>query len=91
MNPTFEGEILRVGGRLANSQLPHENKHPLLLHPDNVFSCLLVEHAHQVTAHGGIQLTLAIVRLQYWMVKGRTMVKAAVNRCFTCRLYSKKG
>ena len=59
LNPTFYGELLRVGGRLANSHLPNDNKHRLLLYDKDVFSRLLADQAHQVTAHGGIQLTLA--------------------------------
>ena len=46
LNPTFDGELLRVGGRLANSQLPNDNKHPLLLYDKDVFSRLLADQDH---------------------------------------------
>ena len=46
LNPTFDGELFRVGGRLANSQLPNDNKHPLLLYDKDVFSRLLADQAH---------------------------------------------
>ena len=58
LNPFYEGELLRVGGKLANSQLPNDNKHLLLLYDNDVLTRLLIDHAHQATAHGGTQLTL---------------------------------
>lgn len=34
--------------------------------------------------HGGEQTTLNAVRLKYWPVNGRSIVKSIINKCVTC-------
>ena len=63
LNPFIDGDLLRVGGRLVNAQLPHDSKHPLLLHRNDQFTRLLMNQTHADTFHGGILLTLGILRL----------------------------
>jgi hypothetical protein len=43
--------IIRVGGRLSNSQLSFNAKHPALLPRSHRFSQLVIEHAHRVHLH----------------------------------------
>ena len=68
--------LMRVGGRLHNSLLDEDAKHPLILPAKNRFVQLLVEHAHQITLHGETQLTLITVRKQCWVVR-------KISRLFT--------
>ena len=48
------------------------------------FTTLIILDAHQRTLHGGVQLTLATLRRQYWIVKGRAEVKKSIRACTTC-------
>ncbi|GBN98359.1 hypothetical protein AVEN_54011-1 [Araneus ventricosus] len=48
-----EQDILRVGGRLKNSNLPIERKHPILLPYNNHFSVLIINHFHVLYLHTG--------------------------------------
>ena len=67
--------FLRVGGRLSHSLLAEDAKHPLILPVD-------------CTLHGGVQLTLATLRRQFWIVKGRSAVKNVIRTCITCTLHA---
>ncbi|XP_066585644.1 uncharacterized protein [Prorops nasuta] len=53
--------ILRVGGRLQHSFLSDNQKHPIIL-PTNYLTELLIRHIHITTLHGGLQLTLTVLR-----------------------------
>ncbi|XP_029680155.1 uncharacterized protein LOC115245812 [Formica exsecta] len=63
--------ILRVGGRLRQSQLDPECKHPAILPRDSYLSQLIISDAHLRTLHGGTQVTLTYLRQAYWIVGGR--------------------
>ena len=84
LNPMIQNHLLRVGGRLSHSILEEGAKHPLILPADFHFTTLLIRDAHHRTLHGGIQLTLATLRRQYWIVKGRSAVKKVIRACLTC-------
>ena len=90
LNPFLEGDLIRVGGRLANAQLPHDNRNPLLLWPDDVLASLIARQTHFDTFHGGVNLSLGTIRLQFWIIRGRNLIKSIINRCHKCKLYSKR-
>lgn len=75
--------ILRLGGRLQNSILPESQKHPIILESDFVAK-LLIRHFHLVCLHGGVQLTLNILRKEYWIISARSATKTIVNECVVC-------
>lgn len=83
--------VLRVGGRLHNSDLPEDAKHPIILSRESKLALLLVENVHKVTLHGGLQLMLQYIRAEYWIIHGRAMVKSSVYRCVTCKKYQRAG
>jgi hypothetical protein len=60
--------ILRVGGRLQNSQLDADSKHPAILPKESQPAQLIISHAHSRTMHGGTQLTLSLIRKSCWIV-----------------------
>ena len=84
LNPMIQNHLLRVGGRLSHSLLEEDAKHPLILPADCHFTTLLIRDAHHRTLHGDVQLTLATLRRQYWIVKGRAAVKKAIRSCIVC-------
>lgn len=43
-----------------------------------------MQHAHVRSLHAGVQLTLATVRQDYWILKARTIVKQTIHQCITC-------
>lgn len=57
--------LIRVGGRLEQSPLAYEEKHPIVLSKTSHLSLLLVRDAHQRTLHGGPQLTRSVLIRRY--------------------------
>lgn len=78
-----EENLLRVGGRLHHSPFSFDEKHPLIL-PKHRISDLVVEQAHSRCLHGGTQLTLRTIRLQFWILGARNLVKAHIHQCVVC-------
>ena len=76
--------ILRVGGRLKHAILAYDERHPVILPSDSHFTQLVVEACHRRALHGGVQLTLGIIRQRYWILRGRILVKRLIRRCVTC-------
>ncbi|XP_011858260.1 PREDICTED: uncharacterized protein LOC105555830 [Vollenhovia emeryi] len=76
--------VARVGGRLKNSTLNYEGKHPAILPRHSRLSELIISWSHQRTLHGGTQLTLAHIRQSYWIIGGRAPVKSHILRCVVC-------
>lgn len=76
--------VIRVGGRLNNSTLPYEEKHPAILPRNSRLSNLIIDYSQKQTLHGGAQLTLAHVRQSCWIIGGRAPVKSHILRCVVC-------
>jgi len=82
-----ENGILRVGGRLQNSSLQFDEKHPIIIPHEDHLSTLIIQDAHQRTLHGGNQLTLAVIRRKYWIIRGKTSVRKILRNCITCHRF----
>ncbi|KAI8116952.1 hypothetical protein CVS40_11069 [Lucilia cuprina] len=76
--------LIRVGGRLENSGLLYEAKHPILLPYKNDVVKLMIEDLHRKHLHVGPQGLLAIVRQRFWPLRGRQLVKNVINNCYRC-------
>ncbi|XP_052742136.1 uncharacterized protein LOC128198001 [Bicyclus anynana] len=79
-----ENNLLRVGGRLGNSEFSYDKKYPLILQSTHRFTKLLFEHEHTKLMHAGPQLLLASIRDVYWPIGGRNLAKAIYRRCIKC-------
>ncbi|XP_029166034.1 uncharacterized protein LOC114936867 [Nylanderia fulva] len=84
LNPFLDSKgVLRVGGRLSQASLSYDERHPIIL-PGHRISDLIVAQAHSRTLYGGTQLTLRVLRQQYWLLNARNIVKSHVHRCVVC-------
>ena len=83
----IQNHLIRVGGRLSHA-FEEGAKHPFILPADCHFTTLIIQDTHQRILHGGIQLTLATLRLQYWIVKGRIEVKKIIRACTICSCHA---
>ncbi|KAL0891791.1 hypothetical protein ABMA27_015058 [Loxostege sticticalis] len=79
-----EDGLLRIGGRLSNSDLPFEAKHPLLLPKHDPVVDLLIDHSHIMNCHTGPGLLISILRQRFWILDARTVVRARVRKCNYC-------
>lgn len=85
LNPFLDiNGLIRVGGRLKNSKLLYEHKHPLVLPGQHPFTKLLIVHEHIRHLHAGAQATLAAIRMKYWPLNGRNTIRGVLRQCITC-------
>lgn len=75
--------LIRVGGRLRNAEVDYDQKHPIIL-PKCYFTEILIRHEHYRHLHAGPQALLGIIRLRFWPVSGRNLVKAVIRKCLVC-------
>jgi len=78
--------ILRCKGRYQNSELSQGAKYPKLLPPKEYYTRLNIEEVHRRMFHSGVSQTLAEIRQEYWILKGRAEVKKVLNRCQVCQI-----
>ena len=73
LTPFFEKDsgLLRVGGRLAQSDHSNDLKFPILIDGKSHLATLLIRQAHTETMHGGPQATLSHLRQRYWITGGK--------------------
>lgn len=76
--------IIRVGGRLANSMLNYNEKHPIIIPFDSHITELIIQDAHSTTLHSGNQATLAYTRRKFWIINGKRAVNRILNKCIKC-------
>ena len=90
----FEDEngVLRYKGQIKKSTLPYSTKFPKVLPRKHRFTELVpvIFHSHGTVKHNGIRETLTEVRSNYWIVKGRQVVKGLLPRCVVCKKLSGK-
>ena len=87
LNPILdEHGIIRVGGRLQQSCLPFDFKHPILIPEKHPVSSAILRHFHVKTGHQGRHITLgAIIDSGFYLQHGNRIVKKYVYNCTVCR------
>lgn len=85
LSPFIDGNgLLRVKGRLENSTLSYDEKHPIILPPNAHFTNLIIDRFHLRSMHGGAQLMTSLLRQMYWIVNGRNAIRHRINKCIIC-------
>ncbi|XP_073955604.1 uncharacterized protein [Choristoneura fumiferana] len=77
-------DIIRVGGRLANSSYCYDTKHPIVLCSKHHFTKILFAHYHLKYLHAPPQLLLNNIKQTYWPLGGKNLSKNIVHKCVTC-------
>ncbi|XP_048001299.1 uncharacterized protein LOC125238053 [Leguminivora glycinivorella] len=77
--------LIRVGGRLANSaRFDYNKKHPILLSSKHQFTMLLFRFEHKRLLHAGPQHILFSLREAWWPISGRNLARKVVHNCVLC-------
>ncbi|XP_071056054.1 uncharacterized protein [Onthophagus taurus] len=76
--------LMRVGGRLKNSDMPFEQKHPLLLPSDSRLSEMIIEKTHQSFLHPGLRTLHCLLLQQFWIVSARKVIYRVLSKCIKC-------
>ncbi|KAL1447599.1 hypothetical protein WDU94_003635 [Cyamophila willieti] len=91
LSPFLDNGVIRVGGRLRNSELGYEQQHPVILPAKEHVVKLIVEHYHRFNLHTGPHLLLSILRRKFWILGGRNFVRQIVQSCNICFKLSPKS
>jgi hypothetical protein len=75
-----ESGLLECRGRI-------EGEYPIYIPQNHPFAHKLVERAHLSTLHGGVGMTMAKIRENYWIPKLRRLVKRVRTRCWGCKRF----
>ncbi|XP_055928116.1 uncharacterized protein LOC129959323 [Argiope bruennichi] len=82
LNPFLDPNgVLRVGGRLSNSDLSYDKKFPILLPRNHKFTLLVMQYFHLKYLHVGAQTLLYLVRREYWPLSGRNTARKIIHDC----------
>ncbi|GFW08039.1 uncharacterized protein TNCV_2978081 [Trichonephila clavipes] len=87
----YDRGLLRVGGRLRNSPIPRNQKHPMIIPINHNFAYIVINPFHILYFHTGAEATLANIRNSFWIPSARNVVRKILRTCITCRKVSAKG
>ena len=88
LRPMLCNQLLRVGGRLENSSLESEERHPVILPKDSHVVRLLVRWTHEANGHCGQNHLMYELRKRFWIIHGNSVVRKIIHDCTTCRTLS---
>ena len=72
---------------MSNSSLTLAAQTPILLDKKHRLATLIAMDAHKRVMHNGVPETLAELRSQYWLIRGRQFVRKLIHGCTTCRKF----
>ncbi|KRX32907.1 hypothetical protein T05_1895, partial [Trichinella murrelli] len=76
--------VIRVGGRLQQSNLLYQHKHPVILPNKHNITDLIIQGEHKHQWHAGVEQTLAALR-KILDTESESGVKSVLRRCVVCR------
>ena len=82
--------LLRIGGRLQNSQLSYSARHPVILDGKHKIAKLIIRSEHLRLLHAGPTLLAASLSSRYHIVGSRKAIRSVVRGCIVCRRSSVK-
>lgn len=80
-----DNNIMRVGGRLVNSDFSFERKHPIIIQSSHELSKLIFRFEHLKLMHAGPQLLLCKARESFWPIGGRNLARFTYRQCVRCK------
>ncbi|GFW20807.1 integrase catalytic domain-containing protein [Trichonephila clavipes] len=82
-----EHGLVRVGGRLQNSQLPFNSKHPIILPSQHSISELVIKKQYIAHLHAGPTLLAHVLRQSHWIVGNRKLINKCIRKCLKCNKF----
>jgi len=76
-------QLLRVGGRLENSDLTFDQRHPSILPKGHHSTTVIIEDIHKKNLHASGHL-LSLIRQKFWIPDSRNGFKKITHKCLTC-------
>ncbi|CAI6362474.1 unnamed protein product [Macrosiphum euphorbiae] len=76
--------IIRVGGRMQNSNWSERRKHPMLVPKESHLAVLITRHWHLYACHARPRLLIALVQQRFWVIGIRLIVHRVIRKCVLC-------
>ncbi|XP_052406346.1 uncharacterized protein LOC127952103 [Carassius gibelio] len=81
-----QNQLLRVGGRIEQSDLSMDEVHPIIIPGRHHLATLIVSHYHDAVKHQGRHLTEGAIRTAgFWLVGAKRCISSLLHKCVTCR------
>lgn len=77
-------KLIRVGGRLQNSSLKYDIKHPIVLPNNHHVVKTLIKYVHIEQLHSGVEGTLVALRQNFWIISSRSIIRKVLHECLKC-------
>ena len=87
LKPIMVDQLLRVGGRLSNSNLQFNEKYPIILPSNHHVTSLIIQHIHESVGHCGRNYVLSKSRECYWVIHGNSTIRKVLRNCLICKKF----
>lgn len=77
-------DIVRVGGRLTNANIPYAHKHPILLPSSHRLTTLIIDYHHLRLKHPGAHALQTQLQREYWIQSARRVIRSRLRLCMAC-------
>ena len=77
--------LLHVGGRLANADIPLQQKFPIILSSHDPLTKLMYQYRHEEWLHCGPSLLSSNIGETYHVLGSRQLARTTYKSCITCR------
>lgn len=87
LNPFLDKDgILRVGGRLSQSPLSADQRHPVIIDKKSHIAVLFVRRFHENVQHQGRVFTEGVIRSHgFWIIGAKRIITSVIHKCVICR------
>ncbi|XP_075157942.1 uncharacterized protein LOC142231209 [Haematobia irritans] len=90
LNPFLdESKLLRVNGRLANSDISYNERHPIILPEKSRFCDLFIDFTHKIMLHAEHQVMLRAIRQEFYVIRLKNSVRHCIRNCRTCTIFGR--
>ena len=76
--------VIRVGGRLRESNLSFDQRFPIVLPSSHPFTALLVRHEHKINCHAGPNLLGFTLHRKWWILSQNRAIQSCILKCISC-------
>ena len=82
--------LLRVRGRLDNSGLSFDEKHPLIIPEKSHLANLFIQHTHIILCHAEYNIMLRAIRQGFYITRLKNGIRKCIRMCKSCTIYKRK-
>ncbi|XP_050340825.1 uncharacterized protein LOC126767322, partial [Bactrocera neohumeralis] len=82
--------LLRANGRLANSSLTYNERHPIIIPERSPFATLFLHYIHILMLHAEHRLMQQMVRQEYYIPRLKPQIKKCIFTCKICTMHKQK-